>query len=113
MYKNRLAVQLSERVIIYEPSNSNDGMHYRIYEKLNQVLNCNLLVVTTNNLILCTERQLQSLSFNGTIEREWILDGLITYIKVVGGPIGQECLIIGSYYKICANSNKIKYLCKR
>uniref|UniRef100_A0A6P3UIJ5 Intraflagellar transport protein 122 homolog n=1 Tax=Bombus terrestris TaxID=30195 RepID=A0A6P3UIJ5_BOMTE len=95
VYRNRLAVQLSERVIIYEPSNSNDGMHYRIYEKLNQTLNCNLFVVTTNNLILCTERQLQSLSFNGTIEREWILDGLITYIKVVGGPIGQECLIIG------------------
>ncbi|KAG6796046.1 intraflagellar transport protein [Apis mellifera caucasica] len=95
VYKNRLAVQLSERVIIYEPLNSNDGMHYRIYEKLNQALSCNLLVITTNNLILCTERRLQSLSFNGIIEREWILDGLITYIKVIGGPIGQECLIIG------------------
>ncbi|XP_076277313.1 intraflagellar transport protein Oseg1 isoform X1 [Lasioglossum baleicum] len=96
LYKNRLAVQLSERVIIYEPSNTNDdGMHYRICEKLNQPLNCNLLVVTTNNLILCTERRLQSLSFSGTIEREWILDALITYIKVVGGPIGQECLVVG------------------
>lgn len=99
MYKSRLAVQLSERVIIYEPSNSNDEMHYRICEKLNQALNCNLLVVTANNLILCMERRLQSLSFNGTVEREWILDGLITYIKVVGGPVGQECLIAGSFNK--------------
>ncbi|XP_029052422.2 intraflagellar transport protein 122 homolog [Osmia bicornis bicornis] len=95
VYKNRLAVQLSERVIIYEPSNSNDGMHYRIREKLNQALNCNLLVVAANNLVLCTEKRLQSLSFNGIIGREWILDGLITYIKVVGGPAGQECLIAG------------------
>lgn len=99
MYKCRLAVQLSERVIIYEPTNSTDGMHYRICEKLNQALSCNLLVVTANNLILCTERRLQSLSLSGIVEREWILDGLITYIKVVGGPVGQECLIAGLYYK--------------
>lgn len=70
-------------------------MHYRIREKLNQALNCNLLVVAANNLVLCTEKRLQSLSFNGIIGREWILDGLITYIKVVGGPAGQECLIAG------------------
>ncbi|XP_076182185.1 intraflagellar transport protein Oseg1 isoform X4 [Ptiloglossa arizonensis] len=95
VYKCRLAVQLSERVIIYEPTNSTDGMHYRICEKLNQALSCNLLVVTANNLILCTERRLQSLSLSGIVEREWILDGLITYIKVVGGPVGQECLIAG------------------
>ncbi|XP_014477546.1 PREDICTED: intraflagellar transport protein 122 homolog [Dinoponera quadriceps] len=95
VYRNRLAVQLPERVIIYEPSGASDGMHYRIREKLNQTLNCNLLVVTSNNLVLCLERRLQSLSFTGVIEREWILDGLITYIKVAGGPAGQECLIAG------------------
>ncbi|KYN32363.1 hypothetical protein ALC56_13220 [Trachymyrmex septentrionalis] len=95
VYRNRLAVQLPERVIIYEPSGTGDGMHYRIRDKLNQTLNCNLLVVTSNHLVLCLERRLQSLSFAGIIEREWILDGLITYIKVAGGPAGQECLIAG------------------
>ncbi|KYN08527.1 PREDICTED: intraflagellar transport protein 122 homolog [Cyphomyrmex costatus] len=94
VYRNRLAVQLPERVIIYEPSGT-DGMHYRIRDKLNQTVNCNLLVVTSNHLVLCLERRLQSLSFTGIIEREWILDGLITYIKVAGGPAGQECLIAG------------------
>lgn len=97
VYRNRLAVQLSERVIIYEPSGAGDGMHYRIRDKLNQTLNCNLLVVTSNHLVLCLERRLQSLSFSGIIEREWILDGLITYIKVAGGPAGQECLIAGKF----------------
>lgn len=95
VYRNRLAVQLPERVIIYEPSGNSEGMHYRIRDKLNQILNCNLLVVTSNHLILCLEKRLQSLSFNGIIEREWILDGFITYIKVAGGPAGQECLIAG------------------
>lgn len=100
MYRNRLAVQLPERVIIYEPSGSNEGMHYRIREKLNQTINCNLLVITTNHLVLCLERRLQCLSFTGIVEREWILDDLITYIKVVGGPAGQECLITGKLTKV-------------
>ncbi|KAK0080536.1 hypothetical protein PV325_013799 [Microctonus aethiopoides] len=95
VYRNKLAVQLPERVIIYEPSGNNDTMHYRIQEKLAQTLSCNLLVVTSNHLILCLEKRLQSLSFSEIIEREWLLDSAITYIKVVGGPPGKECLIVG------------------
>lgn len=97
IYRDRLAVQLPERVIIYEPTGT-DRMHYRIREKLNQTLDCQLLVVTTNHLILCSERRLQSLFFTGVIEREWILDDIITYIKIIGGPAGQECLIAGRNY---------------
>ncbi|XP_046605986.1 intraflagellar transport protein 122 homolog isoform X1 [Neodiprion virginianus] len=95
VYRDRLAVQLPERVIIYEPSGNSEGMHYRIRDKLPQSLNCNLLVVTTNHLVLCLDKRLQSLTFTGIIEREWILDGVITYIKVAGGPSGQECIIAG------------------
>lgn len=95
VYRDKLAVQLPERVIIYEPSGNSNGMHYRIQEKLSQTLNCNLLVVTSNHLILCLEKRLQSMSFSEIIEREWVLDSVITYIKVVGGPPSKECLIAG------------------
>ncbi|XP_051161996.1 intraflagellar transport protein 122 homolog [Leptopilina boulardi] len=95
VYKDKLAVQLPERVIIYEPSGNNEGMHYRITDKLAQALNCHMLVVTTNRLILCLDKRLQSLTFTGTIDREWILDGAITYLKIIGGPVGQECLVAG------------------
>ena len=90
-----MAVQLPERVIIYEPSGNTDDLHYRIRDKLVQSLDCSLLVVTTNNLILYLDKRLQSLSFTGLVEREWILDGPICYVKVVGGPPGQERLLAG------------------
>lgn len=112
MYRDRLAVQLPERVIVYEPSGNSEGMHYRIRDKLTQSLNCNLLVVTTNHLILCLEKRLQSLTFTGVIEREWILDGAITYIKVVGGPSSQECLIAGLillFSQIAISSSQINF----
>lgn len=47
-------VQLPERIIIYELySQEASDMHYRVREKINQRLDCNLLVVCTNHIVLC------------------------------------------------------------
>uniref|UniRef100_T1IRE0 Intraflagellar transport protein 122 homolog n=1 Tax=Strigamia maritima TaxID=126957 RepID=T1IRE0_STRMM len=96
IYKHRLAVQLPERVIIYELFNvdSND-MHYRLKDKISQKFDCNLLVVCMQHIVLCQEKKLQCINFSGVKEQEWLMDSLIRYIKVIGGPAGQEGLLIG------------------
>ncbi len=108
IYKHRLAVQLAERIVVYElysgadpQSGGNAGgggssnMHYRVKEKINQKIECNLLVVCTNHLVLCQEKRLQCLNLRGNKEREWIMESLIRYIKVVGGPPEREGLLLG------------------
>lgn len=70
-------------------------MHYRVKEKITQKLDCSLLVICTEHLVICQERLLQSMSFSGTIEREWNLESPISYIKIIGGPPRQEGLILG------------------
>ena len=57
-------------------------MQYRLLKKIGQKLTCNLLVVTAEHVILCQEKRLQLLAFDGTREREWVLDSAIRYIKV-------------------------------
>ncbi|XP_066911742.1 intraflagellar transport protein 122 homolog isoform X2 [Clytia hemisphaerica] len=96
IYRHKLAVQMPEKILIYEIfSNDSSDMTYKIKEKINKKVDCNLLVVTGNNLILCQEKRLQCLAFDGTKEREWEMESLIRYIKVIGGPIGREGLLVG------------------
>jgi intraflagellar transport protein 122 len=70
-------------------------MHYRLKEKVLKKLDCNLLVVTSCHLILCQERRLQLYNFKGRKIREWLLEAVIRYIRVVGGPAGREGLLVG------------------
>ncbi len=109
VYMDRLAVQLSDRVIIYElvsdaPSSEGGeasstalltGMNYRVKSRIDSSLECNLLVVTSRNVVLCLDKKLALYDFNGVKEREWTLEAVIRYIKVVGGPAGREGLLVG------------------
>ncbi|KAM9681017.1 intraflagellar transport protein 122 homolog isoform 2-T2 [Dama dama] len=96
IYKNRLAIQLPEKILVYELYSEDPlDMRYRVKEKIARKFECNLLVVCANHIILCQERRLQCLSFRGVKEREWQMESLIRYIKVIGGPPGREGLLVG------------------
>lgn len=96
IYRNRLAIQLPEKILIYELySDDSSDMHYRIKEKICRKFECNLLVVCSQHIILCQEKRLQCLSFNSIREKEWLMESLIRYIKVIGGPPGREGLLVG------------------
>ncbi|XP_017682597.1 PREDICTED: intraflagellar transport protein 122 homolog isoform X1 [Lepidothrix coronata] len=96
IYKNRLAIQMPERILIYELySDDSADMHYRVKKKIVKKFECNLLVVCSDHIILCQEKRLQCLSFSGVKEREWLMESLIRYIKVIGGPPGREGLLVG------------------
>ena len=97
VYKARLAIQLPDRVLIYETAVDDPyDMHYKLREKIVKQLDCNLLVVTSAHIILCQERKLQLFNFKGKKVREWVLEAIIRYIRVVGGPTGKEGLLIGA-----------------
>eukprot|EP00057_Strongylocentrotus_purpuratus_P025672 XP_011680146.1 PREDICTED: intraflagellar transport protein 122 homolog [Strongylocentrotus purpuratus] len=54
-----------------------------------------LIFSTAEHIILCQERRLTSLTFKGVKDREWVMEALIRYIKVIGGAEGREGLLVG------------------
>ncbi|XP_026481419.1 intraflagellar transport protein 122 homolog [Ctenocephalides felis] len=96
IYRNRLAIQLPERVVVYELNSAeNQPMHYKVKDKISKQIVCSFLVVCAKHLLLCQEKRLQSMTFLGILEREWQLDSYIRYIKVTGGPPGREGILLG------------------
>ena len=68
IFKHRLAVQLPERVVIYELcSDDAEDMRYKVKDRINKKLDCNLLVICGKHVILCQERRLQSLTPSGQV----------------------------------------------
>lgn len=55
LYRDHVAVQLPTRVVLYALDSSADDMdmQYRSAGKINQQLDCNLLVVASNHILLC------------------------------------------------------------
>lgn len=70
-------------------------MKYKAYKKINKKIDCNLLFVLSHHLVLVYELKIQLLSFSGILEREWILDSNIRYVKAVSGPPKRESLLVG------------------
>ncbi|KAL2613280.1 hypothetical protein R1flu_024972 [Riccia fluitans] len=96
VYQERVAVQLSNRIVVYELSKEKSAKsQYCLCAKINQVLECNLLVLTSKHITLCQETKLQLYTLEGVKEREWLLESTICYLKVCGGPVGGEGLLVG------------------
>lgn len=53
VYRNALAVQLPDKMHIYELSIENDELKCNYLCKIAKQLDCNVLVVTSKNVILC------------------------------------------------------------
>lgn len=96
IYKDRLAVQLNEKIIIYSVSPDDPyDMKYKAHKKINKKIDCQNLFVFSHHLVLCFDKKIQLLAFTGVLEREWVLETNIKYVKPLSGPAKRESLLIG------------------
>lgn len=102
LYRNKLAVQLSDRVCVYESSVENlEDMHFRIRPEKIMVKDAegeiggNLMAVTTQHLLFCRDRAVELYSFDGLRQKVWSLEAPILCMRVDGGLEGKEGVLLG------------------
>ncbi|XP_039763440.1 intraflagellar transport protein 122 homolog isoform X2 [Pararge aegeria] len=91
IFKHRLAVQLPERVVVYEQADQH-GMVYRVKEKIVQPNECSLLVATSEALLLCQDTDLAIIG--AKIPKSWTVPTPIRYVKVTTLH-SREVLLLG------------------
>ena len=99
LYKNKLAVQLSDKVCIYEsnPEETLD-MHFRLKRERIQnsaKIPCEHMVVASNHVVFCHQTGIALYSFDGQVQRRWSMDAPICYVKMNGGPENREAILVG------------------
>lgn len=100
LYHNKLAVYMSDRVCMYESDPTDlSEIHFKITkEKLSLKSMENAytqMSLTSQNIIFCSRNVVESYTFSGKRQRVWTMDANITFMKVDGGPMGKESILIG------------------
>ena len=114
LYKNKLAVQLSDRVCVYESSAEDSvDMHFRLRKEKIVISDrreeateknsksgglsnsSNLLAITGTHLLFCTGNVLELYSFDGQRQKVWVLGSAALCMQVDGGPEGREGILLG------------------
>lgn len=96
VYKEILAVQMPDKIVVYELIYDEQGdMHYRVKEKISRAIECSFMVVTSSNILYCIDCRLEIISFEGDIVHKWTFDSQIKFVKVMGGPKGKEGVLVG------------------
>ena len=89
-------------------SSSANSVHYRVKERINKRLDCNLLVMTSQHVILCQEKEAAVVHLFGPKEAR-VGHGISHSIhKNHGGASGREGVLIGlkngSVYEVFVNN---------
>jgi intraflagellar transport protein 122 len=96
VYKNRLSVQLPDKLVIYAiDSDDPKDMSYKGKKNISKKFECHLFLITSNNLIFCQDKRIECLNSNGEKLREWLMEYIISFIKVIGGPPSKEAILVG------------------
>ncbi|CAM43864.1 conserved hypothetical protein [Leishmania braziliensis MHOM/BR/75/M2904] len=95
-FRNRLAVQLQERIIVFELFYDDErNMRYQDIAQIRRRLECSLLCLTTKAIIVSKERRITMYDFQGNKRREWSMESAVQFVKVAGGMEGREILLVG------------------
>lgn len=72
-----------------------EGLKYSPYRKITKRFDCDSMEILNSHALFANDNRIQVYNFLGELEREWILDAKVTYLKTIGGPPKREHALVG------------------
>ncbi|EPY28564.1 WD40 repeat protein, partial [Strigomonas culicis] len=95
-YRDRLAVQFEERIVVFELFFDDErNMRYQDVAQIRQHIECDSICVTSNMLVFCKERRMSLYDLQGSKMREWSMESPIRFAKLIGGDEDAETILVG------------------
>ena len=97
LYRNRLAISSTNGIMIYEipKTQSKNGLQYSRKDRVEVKKPFSYFQILTSNLLLSYGCKLKLCNFKGKRLRTWRLPGIISSLKILGGPHSHEGAFIG------------------
>ncbi|KAL8449041.1 hypothetical protein Emed_003393 [Eimeria media] len=97
VYRQLLAVQLVQCIVILQAqsSSSQKSLEYQETQRLSGSFDCALMLLIAQAVLLCKGVSLELRKFDGGAHKAWTFRASIRYIRVIGGPPGEEVLLVG------------------
>lgn len=132
-----IQIQTLDKILIYEaPGDVPHDMKYKSTYKISKNIECSSMIVTASNIIMCQDKRLHCYNFAGDEIRVWFvriiemicssdrsvvssrqMDSPIRYLKLIGGPVGYEAVVIGlkngGVYQIFVNNPFPQFIAKQ
>ena len=110
VYKNKLAVQLPDKIVVYEvETNDPKDMNYKGKKSISKRLECSLFFITGAHMITCHDKRLDCFNLKGEKVREWLMEHPVRFMKVLGGAEAKEALLVslksGHVYEVFVDSS--------
>jgi intraflagellar transport protein 122 len=104
LYKDILAVHTTSRILLYQQYSlygegdrqmRSEAFSYRPVGKLEKKLDGTQFHLLAEHFLMGKENRVSCFDLNRNLTREWIFDSHVTYLKRLGGPPKEECLVVG------------------
>ena len=93
IFKDKLAVLQNQRLLLYVAAQ--EGLKYNPYKKITKKFDCDSMDILNSHVLFAKDNKIQVYNLVGEMERQWILDAKVTYLKSIGGPPKRQHALVG------------------
>lgn len=104
LYKDMMAIHSTTRVLLFRETQNtdpkttgskNEVLEYKPLSKFDRKIEGVFFTLLSMNIVIANNNRISCYDFDRNLSREWTFESNITFLKNIGGPRGEDCILAG------------------